>query len=131
MFAVVFICGNLFLRIAEKIAKHSKNKNPQKFCASRYLSTSQSNTCSWYNCYIIRPKFLRREELTEKFWAFLTIAWGQQWRKWDWDVSPQAIRHFILLHEKFLQFDWLRAVVFQLNLKSVHVKITNLLRVVV
>ena len=24
---------------------------------------------------------------------------------------------FILLHEKFLQFDWLRAGVFQLNLK--------------
>ena len=28
----------------------------------------------------------------------------------------------ILLHEKFLQFDWLRAVVFQLNLKYLHVK---------
>ena len=38
---------------------------------------------------------------------------------------------FILLHEKFQQFDWLRAVVFQLNLKYLHVKITNLLRVVV
>ena len=38
---------------------------------------------------------------------------------------------FILLHEKFLQFDWLRAVVFQLNLKYLHVKITNLLRLVV
>ena len=37
----------------------------------------------------------------------------------------------ILLHEKFLPFDWLRAVVFQLNLKYFHVKITNLLRVVV
>ena len=37
----------------------------------------------------------------------------------------------ILLQEKFLQFDWLRAVVFQLNLKYLHVKITNLLRVVV
>ena len=37
---------------------------------------------------------------------------------------------FILLHEKFLQFDWLRAVVFQLNLKYLHVKITNLLQVV-
>ena len=37
----------------------------------------------------------------------------------------------ILLHEKFLQFDWLRAVVFQLNLKYLHVKITNLSRVVV
>ena len=33
----------------------------------------------------------------------------------------------ILLHEKFLQFDWLRAVVFQLNLKYLHVKITKLL----
>ena len=38
---------------------------------------------------------------------------------------------FILLHEKFLQFDWLRAVVFELNLKYLHVKIINLLRVVV
>ena len=34
-------------------------------------------------------------------------------------------------HEKLLQFDWLRAVVYQLNLKYLHVKITNLLRVVV
>ena len=38
---------------------------------------------------------------------------------------------FILLQEKFLQFDWLRAVVFQLNFKYLHVKITNLLWVVV
>ena len=28
----------------------------------------------------------------------------------------------ILLHEKFLQFDWLRAVVFQPNLNNLHVK---------
>ena len=33
--------------------------------------------------------------------------------------------------KKFLQFDWLRAVVFQLDLKYLHVKITNLLQVVV
>ena len=38
---------------------------------------------------------------------------------------------FILVYEKFLQFDWLRAVVFQLNSKYLHVKSTNLLRVVV
>ena len=37
----------------------------------------------------------------------------------------------ILPHEKFLQFDWLRAVVFHLNLKYLHVKITKLLWVVV
>ena len=41
------------------------------------------------------------------------------------------IFHFKLLHEKFLQFDRLGAVVFQLNLKYLHVKITNLSQVVV
>ena len=44
-------------------------------------------------------------------------------------ILENALRVFILLHEKFLQFDWLRAVVFQLNLKYLHVKITNLLQV--
>ena len=41
------------------------------------------------------------------------------------------INIIILLPEKFLQFDWLGAVVFQLNLKYLHVKITNLSWVVV
>ena len=45
--------------------------------------------------------------------------------------NRKGIIAFIILHEKFLQFDWLRAVVFQPNLKYLHVKITNLLRVVV
>ena len=42
-----------------------------------------------------------------------------------------TITSFILIREKFLQFDWLKAVVFQLNMKYLHVKITNLLWVVV
>ena len=41
------------------------------------------------------------------------------------------ITFIILLNEKFLQFDWLRAVVFQLNLKKLHMKITKPLQVVV
>ena len=45
--------------------------------------------------------------------------------------TKAPIYNIILLHEKFLKFDWLRAVVFQLNLKYLHVKITNLLQVVV
>ena len=45
--------------------------------------------------------------------------------------TVMIISAFILLHEQFLQFDWLRAVVFQLNLKYLHVKITKPLRVVV
>ena len=39
--------------------------------------------------------------------------------------------NIILLHEKFLKFDWLRAVIFQLNLKYLHVNITKQLMVVV
>ena len=50
--------------------------------------------------------------------------------------APQLVFHWWLhniipLHEKFLHFDWLRAVVFQLNLKYLHVKITKPLQVVV
>ena len=39
-------------------------------------------------------------------------------------ISTEKITQFMLLYEKFLQFDWLRAVVFKLNLKYLHVKIT-------
>ena len=41
----------------------------------------------------------------------------------NFDITV-ILHTFILLYEKFLQFDWLRAVVFQLNLKYLHVKIT-------
>ena len=47
------------------------------------------------------------------------------------DKNKNKINTIILLLEKFLKFDWFRAVVFQLNFKYLHVKITNLLRVVV
>jgi len=39
-------------------------------------------------------------------------------------VQYDYITFIILLTEKFLPFDWLRADVFQLNLKYLHVKIT-------
>ena len=42
-----------------------------------------------------------------------------------------VISAIILLHQKFLQFDWLREVAFQLNLKYLLVKITSVLWVVV
>ena len=45
-----------------------------------------------------------------------------------WGVLASGrVYGIILLHQKFLRFDWLRAVVFQLNLKYLRVKITNLL----
>ena len=54
------------------------------------------------------------------------------WIRYVWSGHKRVqLVCVILLHEKFLQFDWLTAVVFQLNLKYLHVKITNLLRVVV
>ena len=56
--------------------------------------------------------------------------WGMSTIPFTRSVFMRALG-LILLHEKFLQFDWLRAAVFQLNLKYLHVKITNLLWVVV
>ena len=50
---------------------------------------------------------------------------------YDGVCNARRLLIIILLHEKFLQFDWLREVVFQYNLKYFHVKITKLLRVVV
>ena len=47
------------------------------------------------------------------------------------DVRLLYVMFFMLLHDKFLQFNWLGAVVFRLNLKYLHVKITNLLLVIV
>ena len=58
---------------------------------------------------------------------FCHFAWEDSW----YFTMPPWFSPYILLQEKFLQFDWLGAVVFQLNLKYLHVKITNLLRVVV
>ena len=45
------------------------------------------------------------------------------WAKW---ITGEWVNFipFILLPEKFLPFDWLRAEIFQLNLKYLHVKIT-------
>ena len=69
--------------------------------------------------------FTIKEPSEEHYYGYL---WKATTRIFCYKVT---IYWFILLHEKLLQFDWLRAVVFQLNLKYLHVKITNLLRVVV
>ena len=39
-------------------------------------------------------------------------------------VAGKIISFILLLHQKILQFDWLRAVVFQVNLKYLLMKIT-------
>ena len=53
------------------------------------------------------------------FKASLPKAWVRV------QASHLLIKSFIPLHEKFLQIDWLRAVVFQLNLIHVPVGQTN------
>ena len=48
------------------------------------------------------------------------------------DIFRGGKEPLILLHERFLQFDWLRAVVFQVDLKYLNdCAIKNLMRVVV
>ena len=41
--------------------------------------------------------------------------------------SSCVVMSLILLHEKFLPFDWLRADVFQLNLKYLVVETNNIM----
>ena len=100
----------------------------------------------------LEPQTPRRrwfDSRSRKIWVgslfyFILIAVGwlsleTKWRESNLDLSltkfinwvANHVNIFILLHEKFLQFDWLRAVVFQLNLKYLRVKITNLWCVVV
>ena len=53
--------------------------------------------------------------------CYLKNAWAQC--VWNYFTT---VPQFILLHEKFLRFNWFRAVVFQLNLKYLHVKLQTL-----
>ena len=84
---------------------------------------------SWSTLSII-GKFgkIEPQKLKVKFFQVLFTS-----LLWDFLLNGvyQRVSPLILLHEKFLQFDWLRAVVFQLNLKYLHVKITKLSQVVV
>ena len=61
----------------------------------------------------------------------VTILKYHSWYLCQISLQIMLLPILILLYEKLLQFDWLRAVVFQLNLKYLHVKITKPLRVVV
>ena len=69
------------------------------------------------HCDILYFQFSKQAQIHTGFHRFMEIG--------------QNFSEVILLHQKFLQFDWFRAVIFQLNLKYLHVKITNLLWVVV
>ena len=64
------------------------------------------------------------------FSFFLILLFGKGYEI----MCSRHLLYFFPLHyymRNFLQFDWLRAVVFQLFLKYLHVKITNLSGVVV
>ena len=85
--------------------------------------------CSSSSCFSSRNISLSEMKLNE---ASYILSFSYFLSKGSFHfVNNKSISYIILLHEKFRQFDLLRAVVFQLNLKYLHVKITNLLRVVV
>ena len=63
---------------------------------------------------------------SQTFYAHLILLFGGNSRSCPhcFVIAYDYNSTVILLHEKLLQFDWLRAVVFKLNLKYPHVKIT-------
>ena len=92
------------------------------FCVFRFSKASFCALTSLFRAFL-------------NFVAILTLrrtkgCHGILFHMWNYKLTLK-FRAIILLRGKFLQFGWLRAVVFQLHLKYLHVKITNLLRAVV
>ena len=81
--------------------------------------------------WILDSTYWIPSSLTVILWILNSLSWIPDSTSKNFPDSGILILPFILLQDKVLQFDWLRAAVFQLNLKYLHVKITNLLRVVV
>ena len=79
------------------------------------------------NSLLLRNVSLVRATLEYKFRVSVqpfNILYSSMGDKLLADFAAKFISVFIPLPEKFLSFDWLRAAVFQLNLKYLHVKIT-------
>ena len=95
--------------------KESKPK-PERWTTNVTCSVSSSRSESEHDVFFL---YIYSSYVTES---------GCVWYLFDISLleARLTIFLFILLHEKFLQSDWLRAVVFQLNLKYLDVKITNL-----
>ena len=98
-----------------KTMENYKTIKPKSFCKCLYETCSLCEVLILLRalgkifCVLDRWSPYGRGHLLE------VIAYGVQ-------TELETITMFIL-HEKFLKFDWLRAVVFQLNLKHIHVKI--------
>ena len=79
------------------------------------------------NSLLLRNVSLVRATLEYKFGVSVrpfNILYGSMSDKLLPNFAAKFISVFILVPEKFLSFDWLRAEVFQLNLKYLHGKIT-------
>ena len=89
-------------------------------------TTRLSNHCNGLNIDTLTrkcPGILKSTADRETYTSVRIHEWTQQVRKKLKFKEKLALCIFIL-PEKFEQFDWLRAVVFQLNLKYLHIKIT-------
>ena len=97
---------------------------------------SHNNRFNSLLCYVIISTAQHVSTSLDNWRYCLKFLYPVTLSKWSSWVPPCCFYNLwkgyfvILLHEKFLKFDWLRAVVFPLNLKYLHVKITNLLWVV-
>ena len=110
--AVKAFLDNIFSSFITRYVSVSQTFAKMRFCEGPLLGTKRKGSQ--------REKRKKKERKKEK-----------RTRKSPKGKQETKVKYLIPLHEKFLQFDWLRAVVFQLNLKYLHVKITTLLWVVV
>ena len=111
-----FVVGNPLLSLQMTVNVQQWNLNSTSVFNDNNHRRGQIASAGWTTLRTKNCKTGNKLIKNNNHFAFIIVVW---------------IYSVTLLREKFLQFDWLRAVVFQLNLKYLHVKITNLLLVVV
>ena len=115
---------------AKWVSMHEVAQRPSEWRSLELDLFRLNESECWYNYKFTREKNAWHMLCRERRVISLTVLLVNYHDVTD-RIFDRWISRLLLPHEKFLQSDWLRAVVFQLNLKYLHVKITNLLRVVV
>ena len=102
--------------ICKALLVHSVHR--MAFLSTQRFSKNNNNSKRTIDWFVLK---LRNRSWKKSKWTQLWLP-SHIFRRID--LSNVEVNFIILLPEKFLPFDWLRAEVFQLNLKYLNVKIT-------
>ena len=106
LLGVLAVLGNLAV-IAWRLIR--RDDHPVQTCLLTNLAVSD----------FLMGVYLMIVAIQDQIWAGTVFNHRRNWKSHKHCIEQLTV--FLLLHEKLLQIYWLRAVVFQLNLKYLHV----------